>query len=89
MSIALLFYIINIAFSIYTYMIIGYILISWIPSLQQSAIGQFLATLVEPYLSIFRKIIPPIGMIDLSPIIAIIALNFASFGIKQVLLWIF
>jgi uncharacterized protein YggT (Ycf19 family) len=30
---------------------------------------------VEPYLNIFRRMIPPIGMFDLSPIIALIVLN--------------
>lgn len=29
----------------------------------------------EPYLELFRRIIPPIGMIDISPIVAIIALG--------------
>ena len=75
--------------NIYLFMILGYIIMSWIPSLQQSAIGNFLAAVVEPYLSIFRRIIPPIGMIDLSPIIAIFALQIAFRGLTQVLYWIF
>ena len=68
-------------FTIYQFMISGYILMSWIPSLQQSAIGEFLGTLVEPYLGIFRKIIPPIGMIDISPIIALFALQYIKIGL--------
>ena len=68
-------------FTIYQFMIFGYILMSWIPSLQQSAIGEFLGTLVEPYLGIFRKIIPPIGMIDISPIIALFALQYIKIGL--------
>lgn len=84
----LVIYVLSWAVQIYLYMIIAYILMSWIPSLKQSAFGQFLGTLVEPYLSIFRKIIPPIGMIDLSPIIAIFALQIAFTGFVQVLQWI-
>lgn len=68
-------------FTIYQFMIFGYILMSWIPSLQQSAIGEFLGTLVEPYLGVFRKIIPPIGMIDISPIIALFALQYIKIGL--------
>ena len=38
-------------------------------------IVEFLAAICEPYLKIFRKIIPPFGMLDISPIIAFIGLN--------------
>ena len=71
--------------SIYRFMIFGYILMSWIPSLQQSSFGEILGKLVEPYLSIFRKIIPPIGMIDISPIIALFALHYIYLGLLIVI----
>ena len=78
----LLFYI----YQIYMYMIIGYILLSWVPNARDSFIGVFLGKLVEPYLAPFRKIIPPIGgMLDISPIIAIIALRFVYLGLLAVL----
>ncbi len=71
--------------SIYSYMIIGYVLLSWLPNVRDSFIGEWLGKLVEPYLSVFRRFIPPIGgMIDLSPIIALIALRFVILGIKVV-----
>ncbi|GGB57186.1 membrane protein [Fictibacillus barbaricus] len=69
---------------IYYYMIIGYILLSWFPNARESSIGQVIARLVEPYLSPFRKIIPPLGMIDLSPIVALMALHFAQYGVNAV-----
>ncbi|WNB93977.1 YggT family protein [Bacillus sp. NEB1478] len=69
---------------VYYYMIIGYILLSWFPNARESSFGQVLARLVEPYLSPFRKIIPPLGMIDLSPIVALISLHFAKYGIYVV-----
>ena len=72
-------------FNIYRFMIFGYILMSWIPSLQQSSIGEILGKLVEPYLGIFRKIIPPIGMIDISPIIALFALHYIYLGLLIVI----
>jgi YggT family protein len=67
-------------FFIYSMMIFVYILMSWIPNLRQSAIGELLGKLVEPYLEIFRRFIPPLGMIDISPIVAIFALQFANQG---------
>lgn len=68
-------------FQIYSFMLIGYILMSWIPAAQESSIGKMLQKLCEPYLGFFRKFIPPIGMIDFSPIIAIFALNYIQKGL--------
>ena len=70
------------AVNIYFYLIIASVLMSWIPSIKESRIGQFITSLTDPYLDIFRKFIPPLGMIDISPIIAIYALLLASRGIQ-------
>ncbi|MTD30319.1 YggT family protein [Planomicrobium sp. YIM 101495] len=69
------------AVQIYTYILIASILLSWLPNAKESSFGQLLSRLTDPYLDIFRRIIPPIGMIDFSPIIAIFALNLASQGL--------
>ncbi|SFL59206.1 YggT family protein [Salibacterium qingdaonense] len=66
---------------IYSYLIIIYILLSWFPNARESSIGKILGSVVEPYLEPFRRIIPPLGMIDISPIVAIVALHFARFGV--------
>lgn len=66
----------------YSYALIIYILMSWFPNARETAIGRFFATICEPYLEPFRRIIPPLGMIDISPIVAIFVLNFASIGLK-------
>jgi YggT family protein len=71
------------AIQIYMYAIIGYILMSWFPGARESSIGRFLGKIVEPYLEPFRKIIPPLGMIDISPIVAIFTLNFALYGLGE------
>ena len=61
---------------------------SWFPNARESAIGQFLARICEPYLEPFRKIIPPIGMMDISPIVAFLVLNFATSGLYRVYQWL-
>lgn len=66
---------------LYSVALIVYILMSWFPGARESSIGQFLAKIVEPYLEPFRKIIPPIGMLDISPIVAIITLQLATQGL--------
>lgn len=71
---------------IYTFIIIAYILLSWLPNARESFIGEMLGKLVEPYLSPFRRLIPPIGgMLDISPIIAIFALQFIAAGLIAVI----
>ena len=42
------------------------------------ALLNFLRDVCEPYLRIFRRFIPPIGMFDFSPMIAIIVLYFVD-----------
>jgi YggT family protein len=66
---------------IYSYALIVYILMSWFPNARETKIGQLLAAICEPYLEPFRRIIPPIGMIDISPIVALFVLNFATRGL--------
>lgn len=70
---------------IYQYMIIAYVLLSWLPGLRDSFIGQFLSKVVEPYLAPFRRFIPSIGgVIDISPIVALFALRFVALGLVAV-----
>jgi YggT family protein len=84
-----IYYIINVLSQIYYYMIIGYILLSWFPNARESFIGELLSKLVEPYLRPFRRFIPSIGFIDLSPIVALISLYFVKLGIFTIISYIF
>jgi YggT family protein len=76
-----LFYLINQLIQIYSWALIVYILMSWFPNARDTGIGRFLASICEPFLEPFRRIIPPIGMIDISPIVAFLVLNFAQRGL--------
>jgi YggT family protein len=70
-------------FVVYTLLIIAYILSSLffafggrVPySRAVNAVLSFLRDVCEPYLSIFRRFIPPLGPLDLSPVIAIFLLQ--------------
>jgi YggT family protein len=73
---------------VYSWALIIYILMSWFPNARESSIGQFLAKICEPYLEPFRKIIPPLGMMDISPIVGFLVLNFASSGLGSVYRWL-
>lgn len=67
---------INTLFYFYYLLIIIRIFLSWIPSIDWEA-QPFagIRSVVDPFLGIFRGIIPPIGMLDISPIVAIILLQ--------------
>ena len=63
-------------FYFYYLLIIIRIFMSWIPNIDWEAQpNAFIKSLVDPFLNIFRGIIPPIGMLDISPIVAIILLQ--------------
>lgn len=72
----ILIYFIQIFFEIYTLMLFARILSSWVPQIHEYRIMQFIAYYTDPYLNLFRRFIPPLGMFDLSPIIAFLCLNF-------------
>jgi YggT family protein len=63
--------------SVYVLLIFAYILTSWVRlpySPWLNRIQRFLYDVCEPYLRIFRRFVPAIGPLDLSPIVAVITL---------------
>lgn len=61
---------------IYTFVLLIRILMSWIPNLDYyNPIVQMLIQVTDPVLEPARRLIPPIGMIDISPIVVFIALS--------------
>lgn len=71
---------------LYSMVIFVYIIMSWVPGARESQIGYFLASICEPFLEPFRRIIPPIGgMIDVSPIVALLVLRlFVPIGLQEI-----
>jgi YggT family protein len=69
-------------FLVYILLIFVYILVNMMFSLGlrppysrwTDAVMNFLRDVCEPYLRLFRRFIPPIGMFDLTPMVAIIVL---------------
>ena len=61
---------------IYFYGILIVAVSSWIGTLDHPTV-RLVNQVIDPYMKPFRSIIPPIGMIDISPMVAILALMFA------------
>ncbi len=64
---------------IYFVLLIIRILLSWFPNLNwYNPPLSILSQVTDPYLNIFRSIIPPLGGIDFSPMLAIFVLQIVS-----------
>lgn len=72
-------------FLVFKLMLLARIVGSWIPELQSSKFMQFVSFYTDPYLNLFRRLIPPLGMIDFSPIIAFLALGFIEYFLTMLI----
>jgi YggT family protein len=63
---------------LYVFLILAYVITSWIrlPGYSPwiNRVQRFLYDVCDPYLRLFRRILPPLGPLDLSPMVAVIAL---------------
>ncbi len=81
---AILIQSIELIFTFFYLAIMARIILSWFRIDPYHPVSMFLFRVTEPILAPFRRIIPPIGMIDISPIVAIIVLGI----VQQVLVFI-
>lgn len=72
------------AISVFLVLIIARIIVSWMPFLQNGRLTWTLFAFTEPVMAPFRRMIPPLGMFDLSPILLILLLNFAKSAVVAV-----
>jgi YggT family protein len=73
---------------VYILLIFAFIILTWVrlpysPTLER--IQRFLWDVCDPYLRLFRKFLPPLGPIDLSPIVGVFALIILQQLIKAVI----
>ena len=78
---------VNNLFYFYYILLIIRIFLTWIPNIDwDSQPFAFMRSITDPFLNIFRGIIPPIGgMLDISPILAFFALQFIQWGVNIIL----
>lgn len=64
------------AVNIYSFVLFVRVLLSWFPNVDLSnPILSGVVSISDPYLNMFRGVIPPLGGFDLSAILAFVALN--------------
>jgi len=62
---------------IYLILMIVYAVVSWVPSLR-GRWSDYLAAVVEPVLMPFRRVIPPIGGLDIAFLVVMLLIGFLS-----------
>ena len=56
-------------------LVLGRVLISWVDPVGRTQLGSMLIQTTEPILGPLRRVIPPMGGFDLSPLIVLIVLS--------------
>lgn len=65
--------------SVYSFICLIRIFMTWVPQFENSQVGRFIASLCDPYLNWFRRFsFTRVGMVDFSPILALGVLSVAS-----------
>ena len=66
---------------VYSMLIFVYVIMSWLPTDRGILrdVNAVLAKVCDPYLNLFKKLIPPLGgMVDITPIIALLVLQLGA-----------
>jgi YggT family protein len=63
------------AVNIYTFLLLVYAVVSWVPDLRRGRWVYYLASVIEPVLIPIRRIIPPLGGLDLAFLVLLLVLQ--------------
>jgi YggT family protein len=69
---------ISFIFTILSIAIIGRALLSWFDPTMRTPVGRILYDVTEPIIAPIRRVVPSLGMFDISPIIALVLLQMLS-----------
>ena len=75
---------------VYSILVVAWVVKSWIV-VSGARVGgfapvfHFLDATVEPYVGLFRRFIPPLGPVDLSPLVALLVLQFGGTMLAQLI----
>lgn len=84
-----IFLVVNRLIYFYEILMFVYCVLTWVPSRGEGPLYDFrlaLAQIVEPFLNLFRRFLPPLGGMDFSPVVAFFVLAFVERLIATILL---
>ncbi|GAB1534872.1 hypothetical protein ADMFC3_05030 [Geovibrio sp. ADMFC3] len=70
---------------LFTWLIIIRALMSWVSPDPRNPVVQFVIAMTEPVMEPFRKIIPPLGFVDISPIILLVVIYFVRIMLSRLI----
>ena len=76
---------VDLLFTLLTFAIIARAIVSWLPIDRYHPLIQFLDSITEPILAPLRRDVPMIGMMDITPIVALILLQIIQTILLRVL----
>ncbi len=65
---------VNLLFTALTLVIIARVILSWLPQYQNTSFGRAVFQISEPLLAPIHRLMPPTGMLDFTPMIALVVL---------------
>ncbi|MBI2934153.1 MAG: YggT family protein [Chloroflexi bacterium] len=68
-------FILRVVADLLTFLVIARALLTWFPVRQDNPIALFLSRVTEPVLGPLRRVIPRIGMVDITPMAAVVLLQ--------------
>ncbi len=77
--------VVNTAFYVYNWLIFIRVILSWFRHNPYHPVIRFVYEITEPVLGLFRRIIPPLGVIDLSPLVALLAIEVVRAVVVRIL----
>jgi len=84
MSLSCLFSVLAQTLSIYSLILVVRLVLTWFPNLPwENPVLSAVSAICDPYLNIFRGLIPPLGGLDLSPLVALLALQLSGSLLEQ------
>ena len=75
--------IVNLLINVLIFAIFARSILTWFPIDRNGAIFQALDAITEPVLAPLRRVVPTVGMIDITPMVAILLLFFISSVLAQ------
>ncbi len=85
MAAVYLFRFVEIVLSLLEYTVLIHVIYSWVRPQSTSFFYQLIASIVQPMFRFIRKIIPPFGPLDFTPLFCLIGIEVFAYFILQLL----
>lgn len=76
---------VDLFFNLLSLAIMARVFLSWFGMGYYNPVSRFLFRITEPILAPFRRVIPPIGMVDITPAVAIVALQIVKGVVLEII----